>query len=348
MRFWIDQYSRTFVSLALVFILVGVSPRAEAFSPEQQFLYTKGKTALKAKEYNEALVHFRALLKDLRANTEELWQVLIALAVTHDEQGDIVPALEYYERFLRALTPVLPEAETKWRTRYELAVQTRHDLQAQLSKSHVRISIDSEPVGALIFINGEAAGMDGDARTPHVAYLEPGTHEFEIRYSSPSGVITAERKMELYINQPESWVATMRKEPVSLSEATRTSRIPPPSTPKLVDPSVSWTLFGVGATALTAGLFFTVEAASIQDELGALVIEKPENGAQQWTGLTQDLDQAEMTSWVLYSAGAALVGTAVTLLLWEGSSEGSPDSAEVGTSFQIMPSLTGATARMSF
>ena len=104
----------------------------------------------------------------MKLNNEDRWQLLVALAVTYDKSEKWVAALEYYERFLRALTPQLSESDQKLRDRYELAVQTRHDLQARLSKTHSRISLDSEPQGASVWIDGSPAGVDQDAKTPFV------------------------------------------------------------------------------------------------------------------------------------------------------------------------------------
>ena len=70
-----------------------------------------------------------------------------ALAVTYDKSNQWVAALEYYEAFLRALTPMLTETDQKWRGRYELAVQTRHDIQARLSERLVESPLTANPKG---------------------------------------------------------------------------------------------------------------------------------------------------------------------------------------------------------
>ncbi len=191
MPFWTSFRLSLLVGSLFLTSVIGVTP-VFAFSPEQENRYLEGKDQLRSENFTEADSIIIELLDQCRLNNEDRCQLLVALAVTYDKSDQWVAALEYYEAFLRALTPMLTETDQKWRGRYELAVQTRHDIQARLSRKVGRITLDSEPKGAEVWINGKRAGVAANATTPYVAYLPPGDHTISLVSSSPRGIARAE------------------------------------------------------------------------------------------------------------------------------------------------------------
>jgi len=329
---WIKLRGGIAVFCITLIVLLGASQNAWAFTPEQENRYLTGKAALKSQDYPKAVDLFGELLKEIKLNNEDRWQLLVALAVTYDKAEEWVSALEYYERFLRALTPQLAESDQKWRDRYELAVQTRHDLQARLSKTHTRVSLDSEPQGAMVWIDGTAAGVDKDARTPFVAYVVPGEHVFSLISQGPRGTSRAEKVMSITLNQPQSWMASMRENAAVLDAVKAPSTM---GSTDLVRPynTLGWTVLGSGIASGLGGLIFSVQALGTHDELGRLSVTPtadPEGSQQRWNSLQGDLDSQELTSWVLYGVGAALLGTGVGLLTIEEEEES--DSAQENSS----------------
>jgi len=309
-----------FTILTLPFALPG---EAVAFTPEQENLYLRGKSELKAEQYPEAANTFETVLGQIKLNNENKWQLLVALAVTFDKWEKWVPALEYYERFLRALTPHLSDTDEKWRGRYELAVQTRHDLQARLSNTHSRISLDSEPQGATIWINGEKAGFNQNAVTPFVAYVKPGEYTFALTATGPRGATRAEKTMTVELNKTQSWMAAMREQTQVLESISTKGERPER---RLARPytGLGWTLFGSGIASAAGGLFFTFEALDTHNSLGAMTVTPTQDAEQsrnRWNALNQDLESQELTSWICYGLGAALIGTGASLLLMEETSE---------------------------
>lgn len=347
MHSWINQSliwkKAGFLCLCLCFL----AGNAQAFNASEQDQYSAGKDALKTEKYPEALVIFGDLLESLRLNNEDRWQVIVAIAVTHDKAGNLVAALEYYERFLRALTPLLPEAEQKWRDRYELAVQTRHDIQARLSKTHARISLDSDPSGAVILIDGKPAGVDRDAITPFVAYVKPGPHLFEMKIDGPKGRILVEKTIHAASNQPESWVASMRKSSILLDTLPE-ALIQEDMAFSQPYQTGGWSLVGLGIAAGITGVVFTAEANHTHDELGTLSIQHsvvPETAAAQWDQLNQELENQELTSWIFYGLGAALLGTGAGLLsIYETVDTEGESTSQIA----LLPTGLGASAIWAF
>ena len=316
------------ILLTMLTIPFALPNEASAFTPEQENLYLRGKAELKAQQYPEAAKTFETVLEQIKLNNENKWQLLVALAVTFDKWEKWVPALEYYERFLRALTPHLSDTDEKWRGRYELAVQTRHDLQARLSATHSRISLDSEPQGATVWINGKKAGFNQNAVTPFVAYVTPGDYTFALTATGPRGATRAEKTMQVELNKTQSWMAAMREQTQVLdSISIETER--PINSMERPYAGLGWTLFGSGIASAAGGLFFTFQALDTQNSLGAMTVTPTQDAEQSrnsWNALNEDLESQEITSWICYGVGAALIGTGASLLLVERESEGETTS----------------------
>ena len=334
MHSWINRLLLVLLTLAFM-TPIGRPSVAYGFSPEQENRYLEGKDLLRAAQFTEASKVFLELLEQCRLNNEDRWQLLVALAVTYDKSDQWVAALEYYEAFLRALTPMLTETDQKWRGRYELAVQTRHDIQARLSGKLGRITLDSEPKGAEVWINGERAGVTGNATTPFVAYLPPGEHTISLVLSSPRGVARAEKGFEVALGKPTSWMASLRSEDQPKEEDFQ-SFIPPES-PTLVRPhqTLGWTLTGAGALAAGTGLFMTARGLNTIEDMESLSLlgtGNPETSASRWKNHEDDLQLQQTTSWALYGAGAALVGAGIYFLFAEENLSG--DSVDSGLSWQ--------------
>ena len=253
-------------------------------------------------------------------NNEDRWQLLVALAVTYDKSNQWVAALEYYEAFLRALTPMLTETDQKWRGRYELAVQTRHDIQARLSRKVGRITLDSEPKGAEVWINGKRAGVAANATTPYVAYLPPGDHTISLVSSSPRGIARAEKGFEVALGKPTSWLASLRVEETPKEEEFQS--FAPQEMSSVVRPYQTWGWILTGAGTLAAGTGLWMTSQSIQtienmETLSLIGSGDPTQSSRQWALYEKDLEQHQTTSWAFYGLSAALIGTGVYFLFAE-------------------------------
>ena len=94
--------------------------------------------------------------------------------------------------------------------------------------------------------------------------------------------------------------------------------------------TLGWTILGSGVASGLGGFIMTFQALGTHDELGRLSVTPtadPAGSQQRWNTLQADLDNQEMTSWILYGAGAALLGTGMGLLLVEEEADSPEESA---------------------
>ena len=182
-----------------------------------------------------------------------------------------------------------------------------------------------------MWIDGSPAGVDQDAKTPLVAYVRPGEHVFGLVSKGPRGTARAEKVMKVTLNQPQTWMASMR-ESAAVLDAVESAPVPIESAFYRPYETIGWTVLGSGIASGLGGFIMTFQALQTHDDLGRLSVtptNDPTGSQQQWNSLQADLDQQEFTSWVLYGVGAALLGTGVGLLLVEEPEDTSDDSASL-------------------
>ena len=96
--------------------------------------------------------------------------------------------------------------------------------------------------------------------------------------------------------------------------------------------TLGWTILGSGIAAGLGGFIMTFQALDTHDELGRLSVtptSDPSGSQQQWNALQADLESQEMTSWILYGAGASLLGAGIGLLLIEENEDSLDETATV-------------------
>ena len=103
---------------------------------------------------------------------------------------------------------------------------------------------------------------------------------------------------------------------------------------------IGWTFVGVGAASLATGIYFSVEAGNIQDDIDAEG-SKEEVDAQTARDLITSADAVERDQFVAYGVGAAMVATGA-ILLWMHSKD---DAAISATPLPEGGGLLGYSAR---
>ena len=143
-------------------------------------LYQMAKEDLEEGRTAHALEKLKRGLAEGVGERELEWTYRLAVAVTYDQMGKPVAALEATRRFVMALDAVGAMLTETWRGRREGMRERALDLEARILETFGALDVHSEPGGARIHIDGAPAGVDGDLRTPFVLYLMPGRHELRL------------------------------------------------------------------------------------------------------------------------------------------------------------------------
>jgi hypothetical protein len=177
---------KTLLVLVVFFVFArgqAVAQTSEPGTPKDmdgQAMYQAAKVDLKAGRAAEALEKLKAGLRAGVEDRELEWTYRLAVAVAYDQLGKPVAALEATRRFVLTLDVAEGALTETWRTRREGMRNRARDLEGRILETFGALSIESEPSGARIYIDGVPAGVDGDLRAPFVLYLTPGRHKLRL------------------------------------------------------------------------------------------------------------------------------------------------------------------------
>lgn len=132
------------------------SARADDVADEADHLFTMGAEAYQDKDYKQALAHFLASNRLVRNRN-----VMFNIARTYEHLKQFADAYRYYQRAVEGET----DAAVKARIRESLL---------RIGPSIALLKVESEPPGALIYLNRKDLGDRGTA--PQTLALVPGTY----------------------------------------------------------------------------------------------------------------------------------------------------------------------------
>ena len=273
--------------------------------------------------FTEASKVFLELLEQCRLNNEDRWQPLVALAVTYDKSDQWVAALEYYEAFLRALTPI------------QKPIKRRDDTNS-LSKPAMifKPNYPENWVGLPWIANPRARrsgstenGRESRAMQRHLRGYLPLESTPSPSCSVVPGRGKSRKRVEVALGKPTSWMASLR------SKISRKKRIFNRSSLRKARP---WCvpgldLTGAGALAAGTGLFMTARGLNTIEDMEIYLSWARETSASRWKNLRTT---ATPTNHVMgpVRSGSGPGGRRIYFLFAEENLSG--DSVDSGLSWQ--------------
>ncbi len=162
---------------AIVAVIVGLgAAHAQPGGSEAEREFRLGYQALQARDCQTALVHYRRSL-ELSARPRTLFNI----ATCQEELGQDAAAIDSYRAFLA-------RAESRDAA---LVVKARARLEALRGQLRGRLSIESDPPGAAVQIDGERTPR---GVTPVILTLEPGAHVVRL---TTAEAVAVERTVEV-------------------------------------------------------------------------------------------------------------------------------------------------------
>lgn len=292
------------VAGVLAFALVTVE-RAQARSPEADRLYQQGKAALKLGQHTEALERFRACLALVGDDERDTWQLLLAVALTHEQMGRLDHAVEVYRRFLDRTEGAEVTLNAKWASRRETAAASVTELDEALMATHGFISVISEPPGAGLFVDGVRAGADGNAVTPWGVYLREGRHTLRVELADR---LPVEATVDVVSGQLEPLLLTF--------ESVAAPTIPSVELPSATEPNMArigqGLLMGLGGAMLVGAGALSGVASGAKADLRDYHVSQGHAG---WDDLNAERAAAETSSFVLYAIGGLALSAGIAWLV---------------------------------
>lgn len=306
--------------------------------------------------YSAALQDFMSALDMVDGGDAESWRMLLAIAVTYDQMGQLGHAAEFHRKFLMRAQKHAEFLTPAWAKRVEKAKEDVNQVMKKAASTHGFLSVVSQPPEATLVVNGRPAGAMGDASTPFLLFLEPGVHTIRV---TRSGYLDEERRVKIaaaairaldIVLTPGSTSASARVL-APVEELTPPSPRPEPALALpphqgAISPDVTdggsigpWLTLGVGGAALVVGAVLSglsaSERAGLQETKESL-FEDPQRYAalseserllasQDWDAAVGRVERYDAASIALYATGgAALVGG---VLWWALSDEAAPVQA---------------------
>jgi hypothetical protein len=360
-----------FLILTLAFLLSLSSPpslRAQS-TADHDPLYQAAKADLQA---GRAALALEKLNRGLTAGIDDRelrWTYLLAITIAHDALKQplaVLEAMQHLEQALEAETLPVPP---KWRSRLGGMTQRVADLEASVLKTRGALHVASEPPGARVLVDGQAAGTDRPVTTPFTLYLTPGLHQVRVELKGHEvaaetvvikrgGAARVDHGLVPLTSQVVKERAKDRTgrgagEDVSRrgAEAQREGRGgltasagPPGKTrPSWLDPTWGWVMAGSGAAILFAGIPFTAMAYSDHSSLSKYAkLEQTQENRDAYDEKGASMRKNEALAGVFYGMGATIAaGGAAWLILaytWESATSPVPDK----TAFGLVPTNGGA------
>lgn len=308
----------------------------------------------------------------------ERWRTWLDDARQSAAGGDLARAALVLERFLRAADAHLGRLEVEWvlarnRARRDVA---SHD--AEVLKTRARVSIESRPEGAEVWIQSRGATThDKVPTTPFVGYFDPGAHT--VRLFHPSENLAREVTFEVRAGSVRGFMVDLRGEVVTDTVAPALlGQLPPtpdgaPQAPpaddavilielRAPDPtddegppitssgtslveSLGTVSIAAGGAALAVGTTFALVASGLDDEAAcsgsACDVDRVLRDQ-----VRRDADVAWDRATGMFIAGGVLVAGGVVALLL--NDDGGPASSTSGVAPWLGPDGLGLSGRVGF
>ncbi|MEE2787390.1 MAG: PEGA domain-containing protein [Myxococcota bacterium] len=256
----------------------------------------------------EALARYRAGLKLSQGNqwpaavaafqtALDLWPQSIklrrALARAEEQSGEFLKAAQQYE----AIITQDPDIKDK-----SALIALIGSLRKQAKARQGTVTIKTQPHGAAVFVNGAAKAHA--QQTPVKIALPAGRHRLALSldgYETEEAIVLVERDQEALVDK--------KLRPASQSAS---------------QDWIWWTVGGVGAAAIVAGVAFHVSAAQTADGISRT----------DRASFYDDVDSIQMSeglAWSGYGVGAALVTTAIIMMTRSDASKTAAQSSAQGS-----------------
>ena len=361
-----------------LFLLMGALALASIPASAQQRPYDtvveRGRTALEDGQYNAALQEFMSALEMVDGGDAESWRMLLAIAVTYDQMGQLGHSAEFHRKFLMRAQKHAELLTPAWSKRVERAKGDVERIMKKASSTHGFLSVVSQPPGATLVVDGRPAGAMGDGVTPFLLFLEPGVHTVRVTRSGYQDeertvkiAAAAIRALDIVMSPGTEGGANRQLLPVeevpvgppaqepTIETQERALESAPREASSASNTLGPWvTVAGGGAALLTAAVLTglaAADSASLNDEADALArnpgryagrsAAELADASREWDATRARVDAFEATSIGLYAlGGVALVGGFVWLALSTG--EDSPNAA-----FSVTPVRGGVHGHAS-
>ncbi|MGB0592080.1 MAG: PEGA domain-containing protein [Myxococcota bacterium] len=332
----------TFCCAALPLLLMVCGGVALASDRPYDDAVKRGRAALEGGQYNEALQDFMAALEMVDGGDAESWRMLLAIAVTYDQMGQLGHAAEFHRAFLMRAQKHAALLTPAWGKRVENSKRDVDRIMKRASAIQGFVSVVTQPPGATISVDGRPVGAMGDGVSPFLLFLDPGAHTVSLArsgYKSAERTIKiaagAIRALDVVLEPGASSSGGPSLQPVDevLAEpADRTTPLKatePLTSGEVPSQAGAWTLVGGGGAVLVAGAVLTALAASEHSALQAdrdLLLDDPAQYATMsqearliasldWDSRADSVSTMQSASVGLYAAGAAALLGGV-LWLW--------------------------------
>lgn len=337
---------RLILALAVSLSLSSVASAKTAKSQAAK-AYEAGKGQLRGGKFTVALETFRSGLEAPETDQLETWQLLLGASLASEKLNQGANAIEYYRRFLDASEGAEKLLPPKWRERREVVSDAVDELQRKLNLTHGYLTISSTPAKGAIFVNGERAGVDANARTPFGLFLKPATYEIRVErrgYEPSLKTVDIEvgKLKPLAVTMTEIVVPPPPPEPAPMVAA-RVASTPAVSAAVVVTEEAGslqtpgWALVATGGAVIIGGVVMTVMGAMQQSDMSALATEQGSVTESEWNRMETNLELYNTLSGVMYGVGAAagIAGLVLVMLDTLGDSE-------EPTAFRLAPVPGGA------
>ena len=304
----------------------------------------RGRAALEGGQYNQALQDFMAALEMVDGGDAESWRMLLAIAVTYDQMGQLGHAAEFHRAFLMRAQKHAALLTPAWGERVAGSKRDVDRIMKRASATHGFVSVVSQPPGAVISVDGRPVGAMGDGVTPFLLFLEPGPHTVRLARTGYESVernikiaAGAIRALDVVLEPGQASGGSAGLQPVDVVEPEAPTVVKeaapvvaPEATPSGSSQAGQWSLIGGGGAVLAVGAVLTALAASEHSALEAdqaLLLGDPEQYAAltpaersaesaQWDERADKVSALQSASLGLYAAGAAaLLGGVLWLVL---------------------------------
>ncbi|NTX17053.1 tetratricopeptide repeat protein [Myxococcus sp. CA056] len=281
--------------LALVLTLTGTTAVAAnaAARTEARRAFERGTRLYDQARYAEAATAFEQAYRQVPNGV-----VLYNLGQCYEKLGELDKALTSYREYLR----LVPKAKDRQ------GVQNRiTNLETRLEAARrPRVTVDSEPSGAQVLLNGQARGQ-----TPWSEPVEVGAHELELTLPDH---LSLKRSLEVRVGEPIQLRLVLAPTPVMAADPV--PDIVPVVTEEAPSRGRTWTWVAAGATgAATVG---AVLLGSIARADARELTTRPHDGADV-RRLRDSAQGKSRAANILYGVAGVAAATSVTLFFIEGS-----------------------------
>jgi len=277
----------------------------------------KAKKAYARKRWDDAIVAF-----ELAHQARPKPQYLFNIGRCHEKKGDLFRAMEY----VQAYVDTVEDEEER-----EDAVETYNILRGKLLKTRGELSLESEPSGAVVLIEGRD-GAKRQGTTPYLGWLEAGPWSVRV---SLDGYADAEDRVVVRVGAAVSRSVDLKRPAVEPKPKPKPKPKPVVEADPVAEPAPEpeappqeaasgmggWIALAAGGALLAGGAVFGV----LSSQAAADVEGYHDEPGSAWKGDAQDAidaaDSRALTANVLLGAGAVAAATGVVLLLLDGGGE---------------------------